>query len=75
MRPMLIQHSRWNRLPPQQKRDRAHLGVVSLPDVEDGFELAQEAVLQVLGGEAEQPCVFPQLDTASNVSAAALRSR
>lgn len=33
-----------------------HLGVIALPDVEDGLEARQEAVLQVLRREAQQPC-------------------
>lgn len=33
-----------------------HLGVVALPDVEDGLKVRQEAVLQLLRGEAQQAC-------------------
>jgi hypothetical protein len=40
-----------------QRQDcAACLGVVALADVEDGLEVAEEAVLQVLGREAEQAC-------------------
>lgn len=36
------------------------LGVVSLPDVEDGLEGREEAVLQFLWGEAKQPKIGPE---------------
>jgi hypothetical protein len=34
------------------------LGILPLPDIENGFELAEESVLHVLGGEAKQTCAI-----------------
>jgi len=40
------------------KKAGTDLGILPLPDVEDGFELTEESVLHVLGGEAKQTCAM-----------------